>query len=234
MGCLYFILAGVMALFGVLGYLYGATAAILTLVFVGIGLFIVSRFGTTLINIINKFWQLFLSGGVQAFVSGGDLAQVRAKMATIPPLIPSDAAGAFLLLLLVVLIVLAILLGRFPRFRRPPSLGGLLIGLLNGYLVGGYLLALMFPSFASSIWLPFGLASTISATAPPLGSGNPWDQFVATVLNASARSLALIVGFIVAVIILVALLNTVGRGRSRRTGGGAGGGTGGGGGGGGR
>ncbi len=223
-GCLYFILAGVMALFGVLGYLYGTTAAILTFVMVAIGLFVVSRFGTTIINIINKVWQLFLSGGLQAFLSGGDLSQVRAKMNTIPPLIPSDAAGAFLLLLLVVLIVLAILLGRHRRFRRPPSLGGLLLGLLNGYLVGGYLLALMFPSLASSIWLPFGLASTISANAPPLGSGNPWDQFVATVLNASTRSLALIVGFIVAVIILVALLNTLGRGRAGRTGGGGGGG----------
>ncbi len=222
MGCLYFVLAGVMALFGVLGYLYGTTAALITLFIVLVGLVITKLAGPTIVNIINRFYQLFLSGGVQAFISGGDLAQVRANMAKIPPLIPTDAAAAFLLLLLIVLILLGILLGMHPRFRRPPSLLALLIGLVSGYLVGGYLLVIMFPSLAGVIPLPFGLVSQPATPSAPLGSTDLWAQFVTTINNASQRSLAIVVGFVVAAVILIGLIVTLRR-RPGRGAGGAGG-----------
>jgi hypothetical protein len=223
MGCLYFILAGVMALFGVLGYLYGTGAALLTLAIVVIGLLVTKFAGPTIVNIINKFYQLFMSGGVQAFLGSGDLAQVKANMAKIPPLIPSDAAAAFMLLVLIVLILLGILLGMHPRFRRPPSLVALLIGLVSGYLVGGYLLVIMFPSLAGVIPLPFGLVPQPALPTAPLGSTDLWAQFVTTINNASERSLALIVAFVVAAVILIALIATLRRRPGRTGGGGAGG-----------
>jgi hypothetical protein len=222
MGCLYFILGGIMALFGVLGYLYGTTAALITLFLVVVGLVVTKIAGPTIVNIINKFYQLFMSGGLQAFIGSGDLAQVKANMAKIPPLIPSDAAAAFMLLVLIVLILVGILLGMHPRFRRPPSIVALLIGLVSGYLLGGYLLVIMFPSLASVIPLPFGLVPQPTTPSAPLGSTDLWAQFVTTINNASERSLALIVAFVVLAVILIALIATLRR-RPGRGAGGAGG-----------
>jgi hypothetical protein len=212
---IYFILAGIMSLFAILGYLYGVGAALLTLVFIMISLFLVARVGDTIVNLINRVWQLFMSGGLQAFASGGDLTQVRANMAKIPPLIPSDAAAAFLLLMMIVLIVLAILAGMHPRLRRPPSLFGVLIGLVNGYLVGAFFLVIMFPSLASVLPVPFLPEPAPGAPAQPCCT-SLWQQFVATVTNASTRSLALVVMFMIFAIVMTALIVNLQRRGSRR------------------
>lgn len=206
-----------MALFGILGYLYGLTAAIITLIFILLGLGVFAGLGTTLINIINRTWQLIASGGLQTFFSGGDLSQVKEQMATVPPLISNDAAAAFLVLIMIILIVLAILLGMHPRFRRPPSLLALLIGLLNGYLIGAFLLRTMVPALSAFLPVPFFPApAPTPGGVPAVCCTSLWSQFVAAINNASTQSLALLVMFVIAAIVLTALFLTLRRRGGRR------------------
>ena len=91
------------------------------------------------------------------------VAQAMKQVGATGPLLGGNQ-HASTLLLLVAGVVLVVLFGRHPRFRRPPSLLGLLLGLANGYLVGGYaLVALAGP--AAAVPLPFGLNAAAAAGA---------------------------------------------------------------------
>lgn len=217
-----FILAAMMAMFGVLGYLYGGASALLTLLLVLAGLLLVASAGGQIINIINSAYRFIVAGGLQTMGNSGDVGALQQKMNKVSPLIPSEAAGAFLLLLLVILIVVAVLVGRHKRFRRPSSGVGLLVGLANGYLVGAYLLATLLPSLAKALPLPFGLAAQLAQGRPaaplPATSGSAGAQLLQIVNGASPASLSLVVMILIAVIIFPALLmNLRGRGSHGRS-----------------
>jgi hypothetical protein len=191
------------------------------LVVIMLSLFVVANAGGRIITLVNTVWRFILAGGVQAMSGGGDLGTLRARMAEIPPLIPSEAVGTFLILLMVIALLVGIFAGRNRRFRRPPSAMGLLIGLINGYLVGAYLLVNMLPSLAGLAPLPFGLSQKLAggAAPPPAGPGvtDIGRQLVQGIERADPVTLALSVMLVIAAIVLIALVaNLRGRGGGRR------------------
>ncbi len=218
------ILGAIMALFAVLGYLHGTQSAVLTLLAVVAGLAIIASVGGRIITLINTVFRVIAAGGIQTLSSGGDLAQLRTRMAAVPPLIPPNAVGAALLLLLTILILVAVLAGRHRRFRRPPSGMGLVVGLVSGYLVGAYLLDQLLPSLVAILPLPFGLGAEITqGRAVPAGQTvDIGAQLLQAVTSASQSSLSAAAMILVVSLILIALLANAGSRRGAGAGGGRG------------
>jgi hypothetical protein len=230
------LLATIMAIFGVIGYLSGTKAALLTTVVILIGLILIARAGPAIARLINgvDFGVRFvLAGGLAALGAPGDraaaIAHVIESMGTIQPLVAPTNPGPALVLVLLVLVLLSLLIGRHPRLplRGPSSLGGLLLGLLNGYLLGAYLLVSLFPVDAAFLPLPLGLgprpsvpvAATPLPTVPASG-GSLFNQLINAVQGTSENTLAAIMMVLIAVFVLALAFFGGGRrtGRSRRDG----------------
>jgi len=131
------ILATVMAILGVAGYLRGTKSAFLTTLFVVGGLVLIQQREKQIVAAINSQAQL------------------------IPPDTPGPAMALFLLFLL----ALGLLLGRARMLHGQPSLGGMLFGLLNGYLVTMFVLTAL--GLGQLVQLPFpaGLSKRYAAPA---------------------------------------------------------------------
>jgi hypothetical protein len=222
------ILAIIMAVFAVLGYLHGARAsAFLTLVIL-LGLLLLARAGGTVARLINGiyFGMLFvLNGGLQALSAADRSAAVSAVFQKIgsATLINANSPGPELILILLILIVIALWLGRRPRFwlYGPTSIWGFFFGLLNGYLLGAYLLVSVFPAEAGFLPLPFGLGGSPAAAVGPgaATNGDLVNRFITGVLSAPEQTLAVLVMVIIALFVILGLLVGSRRGsRSSRNG----------------
>jgi hypothetical protein len=88
--------------------------------------------------------------------------------------------------------------------------GALLIGLLNGYLIGAFLLRVIFPSLSSFLPVPFYPVPP-STGVPAACCTSLWSQFVSAINTASTQSLALLVMFVIAALVLTALIVTLRR-----------------------
>jgi hypothetical protein len=115
--------------------------------------------------------------------------------------------------------LIAILLGRSRIFILvgQSSGWGFVIGLVNGYLLGAYLLDSIFPQNAYLLPLPFGINQQLQQgpvpCCQPVSSGNLVWQIVNNIEQASETQLAIAVMASIAVFILIALI-----GGSRRAG----------------
>ena len=188
------------------------------------------RAGGSLAKLINGIYIgiLFVgNGGLPALSSPDRSAAIDAVFAKIgsPHLIDPNSPGLELLLIVPVLILIAIWLGRSERFRLrgPASSWGFVFGLLNGYLLGAYLLDSIYPANAALLPLPFGIHRQLQAgpvrLSLPASNGNVIAQLVSSIQNASETTLALVVMAVIAIFILVGLLGGSRRaGRSGRNG----------------
>jgi hypothetical protein len=223
-------LAIFMAAFAIIGYLHGIRATVFLTVVILFGLLLIARAGGSLAKLINGIYigiLFVLNGGLQALSSTDRSAAIDAIFEKIgsPKLVDPNSPGPELLLILLVLILIAVWLGRSDRFRlRGPTSGwGFIFGLLNGYLLGAYLLDSIFPASAALLPLPFGISQELQAgpvpCCVPASSGNVIAQLVSTIQNASETTLAMFVMAFIAIFILIALLGGSRRaGRSRRNG----------------
>jgi hypothetical protein len=231
------ILATIMALFAVIGYLAGGRASVFTSLVVVLGLLLIARAGGTLAQLINGLYfgiRFVLGGGVQALGAGGDRAAAIDRIIqsiSDPQLVDPNSPGPELILFLLILVALSLLLTRVQRFRlRGPSSGwGLLWGLVSGYLLGAYLLVKLQPGAAAFLPLPFGLGQAApAASALPASGPGLLENLTRSVLAADTNTLALIVMALIATFIVFAVLfgnrsagsagGAGGAGRSRRNG----------------
>jgi hypothetical protein len=229
------LLATLMAIMGVIGYFQGARAAFLLTIAILLGLLLIARAGGTIAKLVNGIYfgiQFVLAGGLQALGSGGTagLSQVLQNMGTPQRLIDPNAPGPTVaLVILLVAVLLAWLLGRASRlpFRGARSGWGILWGLVNGYLLGAYLLWAALPSFADSLPVPFGLAQENAANAttatgvPAAGAAGAsvGAQLLNLVQTANEHTLAVVIMILIATFVIVAAyVSTRGGGRSRRNG----------------
>ena len=223
------ILAIFMAVFAFIGYLHGTRATFFLLLVILFGLLLISRAGGSLATLINGIYVGFLfvlNGGLQALTAPDRAAAVTEVFKKIdsPKLIDPNSPGAALLLILAVLVLIAILLGRSRIFvlRGQTSAWGFVIGLLNGYLIGAYLLASIFPQNAALLPLPFGInqqlqQGPVPCCLPP--NGNAIWQIVNNIISASQSQLAIAVMILIAAFILIAFFAGNRRaGRSGRNG----------------
>lgn len=169
------VLATIMALFGVIGYLRGAKSSLFTALVIWVGLVLITQFGSKIATTINGlvFAVVFvLSGGLAALGGGGDRAaaldEVLKKMPDPPKLVNPDGTGIGIIAVFVLLAVAGFLLGMLKIFKSKSSVWGLLIGLVNGYVLSAYLLPRILPEAGLRLPLPGRLAWPGAATA---GSG---------------------------------------------------------------
>jgi hypothetical protein len=214
------VLATVMAIFAVIGYAAGTKATLLTTVVLGAGLLLIARAGGSIANVVNGIYfgiRFVLAGGIQASATSGDksaaIARVVQGMGPAQSLVAPDMVGAELAVVLLVLVLLSVWLGRSTRLklRGPASIGGLFFGLLNGYVVGAYLLAALVPDSAGSLPLPFGLNAQAGAAQP--SASDLTKQIIRSVESASTNMLGFIVMALIALFLVVAaFLSTRGSG----------------------
>lgn len=119
------ILATVMAILGVVGYLRGTKSALITTLFIVGGLALIQQREEQIVKAIND----------------------QAK------LIPPNTPGPAMALLMLFLLGVGLLVGRSRMLHGQPSLGGMLLGLLNGYLVTMFVLTAL--GLGELVPLPF-------------------------------------------------------------------------------
>jgi small-conductance mechanosensitive channel len=187
------LLAVVFALFGVYGFVRGTKANLVMTVCIVGALLILSLFGDKVVqavNFFNKAMRMFLD--------------------TQEPLISTEPS-TLVPLVLIGAIVVGFFLGLLKVFKGKPSIGGLLLGLVNGYLFIAYMLAARMPQVAF-LWLPIkipGLTTVSLEAAVSVPPGNtPANQFAQWLQQVAAMACTptAIIVFIVLFLFLVILL----------------------------
>lgn len=210
------VLATVMALFGVLGYLRGTRSTLFTAAVIWLGLVVVNQASGMVartINGLNKAVHFALAGGLGA-LGGGDRAALDAafaKLSDVKPLINADGSGPGMLLVFLMLVLAGFLLGMLKLLKSKHSFLGLALGLANGYVLSAFLVRTLLPESGTQFplprWLFGGAAQPAAAPAPadPSLSGSLAAKIVAT-LNALADSgqIALVIAIAIAVFVLLA------------------------------
>ena len=218
------LLATIMAVFGVVGYQRGAKAGFLMTALVWAGLAALSvAFDAVamIVNGLNYGIRFILAGGVQALGGSGDktaaLNQVTLDMGVVRPLMTTEKPGIGVVLVLGVLLILALLLGLLKAFKQKPSLGGLTLGLFNGYIVTANVMAALTPEMAL-LPTPFKIgtaAETARVTTAPVGNGQNLSDQIGNFAAQIAGSSILPVALIILIALMVILANRQGKGSSR-------------------
>jgi len=133
-------LGAILLIFGYLGFRHGSRAELTTLALI-LGLrWLLERRGDELVLWINRLYQAFLflrRGGLTA----EDPSRVFATVRSAQPLISADFKPTFLVGLTVLVVIAAYAIGRL--LRAGSSLIGMLLGLVNGYIIIQFFVSLL-------------------------------------------------------------------------------------------
>lgn len=183
--------ATLMAIFGMIGFLRGARGSLIILIAMVAGIFFLRLLGAQVVGYINKAWGL---------MQGSDSATL---------INPQDRAVFYLMLFYVALLA-GVGLGSLRPFRAQGkfSFSGLLLGLINGYVVATYTLAVLLPQYAFlPVLIPVsGMTPTTPASVPSTSSfeqlGNEFLKFLNGL--ATNRSVPIIIAGLIVVFIVLA------------------------------
>lgn len=212
------LLAAVMALFGVLGYLRGRKSMLVTTAVIWFGLIVVSRLGEVIaatVNGLNYAVRFVLAGGLAALGGDGDrggaLDRVFQSLEQVQPLIEPDGTGPGMIIIFLGLVLLGFLLGMLKALRSKPGLWSLLLGLVNGYVLTAYILRAVLPQGGFELPLPAGLfGPSITPAAAPSPAGPSIAGGIAARVTATLQALvdggqiALLIAILIAVFVLLA------------------------------
>jgi hypothetical protein len=110
--------------------------------------------------------------------------------------------------ILLLLVGVSLLLGRAKIFKGGSPGSGMIFGLINGYLLGAFLLTGLPMETPVGLWLPFGLsreglAPTVAAAPAP--GRSLADQFTAFVQQpTNKQTMSLIIAILIALFVIVA------------------------------
>ncbi len=211
------LLALLMSLFGILGYLFGLKASVLTAGVIWLLLMLIARAGGTIAQLINGLYygiQFVMAGGLQAMSSSGDraaaMARVTQQISPVKTLMSGNTAGSEFVVILGILLILTVMLSLTEPIRGPQSKLGLVIGLISGYLVGGYILNVLVPGL--NFPLPYGLTPRLAAAqgvAPvpsvPATNQSLGAQLLQLLQSINETTLQLLIMFVIATFIISAI-----------------------------
>jgi hypothetical protein len=155
------ILATIMATLGVVGFLRGGKSAFATSVFVVGGLLLISMNEKQIVAAINQQQ---------------------------PKLIPANAPGPAMAVVMLFLFALGLLIGGSRALRGRPSISGMLLGLINGYLMTTFLLTALGLGALVQLPLPFGLGTLVQLPLP-FGLGDRYGAPAAAAETAAGGDL---------------------------------------------
>lgn len=201
------LLATIMALFGVLGYLRGVKSSLLTTAVIWLSVVLISQAREAIartVNGLNFAVRFVLAGGLGALGGGGDrtaaLEEVLKRVGTVKPLINPDGSGIGMLIVFLLFVAAGILLGALKFLRGKASPWGMLVGLAGGYAVSMFVLSrLAGPETA-------GPAAPASAEAASASPGVSFFARLATILNQLLESgqIALVISALILIFVLLA------------------------------
>jgi uncharacterized membrane protein required for colicin V production len=138
----YLLLGLLMGLFGVIGFRRGVNRELISLVGLGVAIWVALQVAPSLDDQINRMYRLTrfaLGGGLGA----DDLSAAWAEAQALPDLIQSEADRRLLSVAIFVVMALLVYLVGDGRIERAesflPRMLGLFVGLINGFLVAYYL-----------------------------------------------------------------------------------------------
>jgi len=188
------VVATIMAIFGLIGFLRTTRASVLLLGIMLGGLIFLKIFGERLVKFVNAGWGFVRSS------SGGSPSQL---------VNPQDPA-AFYLLVFYVFVLMGLGLGLLKSLKLSGrfSFSGMLVGLINGYIVAAYTVDVLFPSYAI---LPVPIqVPGMTPQIPPPGMAMPagpdvWAQLMQGLSNLASNPAApAIIGLSILVFIILA------------------------------
>lgn len=213
------LLATVMAVFGVFGYLRGIKSTLVTTASIWLGLVLVSRFSSTIalaVNGLNYAARFALAGGLGALGGSGDkgaaINQVFERMGAVKSLISADGTGPGYILIFLALMGVGLLLGALKALKAKSSPLSLVLGLLNGYVVSAYLLRRGLPEAGILLPLPAGLLGSqaplgaIPAPAGPSVTGSAVAKLAAGLTQLATQGrIAILIAVLIAIFVLLAV-----------------------------
>ncbi len=196
------VLATVMALFGVLGYLRGVKSSLVTGVFIWLGLILINQLGPIIARTVNGLSfavNFVLAGGLGALGGNGDrsaaLEAVFERMPDTKPLLNPDGSGMGMLLVFALFVGIAFLLGTLKILRGKATIWGLLVGLTNGFAVGMFVLSRLSGPTAEA---------PAAAAAPEPEAGGTLLERLPDILNQLVEGGQ--IGIVIAVLIILFVL----------------------------
>jgi hypothetical protein len=201
-------LAGFMAIFGVIGYLRGARAAFVVLLAGFLGLLLIGPYGATVIRYINAFgkgFRFLASGGMAALSGSGSADSAIAALQGTPPLVQPADNAVVLGLLYVVIVLVGLLLSAVPWFKGRRSVGGLLLGLIAGYLVGAVIVRALWPQYIPYLRLPILPEPVVPVVVGPVvtGPATGFGTQLVSGLNALAGTSLLPIIIAIAIVLFI-------------------------------
>ncbi len=206
-----------MIAFGLIGFLRVPRASVWALIILLAGLVFLRAFGPQLIAIANRLYIFFTAGGLEALAgadSAKSLAEVFGKSAK-GPIDPAQPA-LFYLAIFYFFVLVGVLVSSLQRFKLSSrfSFGGLLVGLVNGYLVIAYSLAVFLPELAIlptplgiKGMTPTALPASVAPTAAPSAAGERVLHLLRDLGNHPSAHLV-VAGVIVVFIFMATRLST--------------------------
>ncbi|MEA3335632.1 MAG: hypothetical protein U9R25_06945 [Chloroflexota bacterium] len=212
-GFFLFVLASIMAIFAVMGYLNGTRWAIISLIVLLIAAFLVERMPDLIVDTFNGIYMgimLAIKGGL-GDVASGDLNSAGAKLESVEPLFSGDSERFALLLVIGFAVAIAVILAIIIK-EKSEVFGGIL-GLFYGYILAAVSIPLIFGISGALFPLPFIRSGSGTGTASAtVSSASVFDQFMASLANPDTIRL---IGIMIAIAIAIFLFFTVRRGVKR-------------------
>ena len=208
-----FILAGFMAIFGVIGYLLGTKAALFILLTTLFAVAVTGILGDTIIRHINACAmgiQFRWSGGLGALTGEGGGGDALEALKNTPALVTDENENLVLGLLFVGVVFFGVLLTGIKWFKGQRSIWGLFLGLLAGYVVAAMVVRAVAPEYAALVPLPFGFGPPTPTGPVVIVPGQPGPSLTERILvflnSLVDRGLiAVFLGTVIAVFLLFAV-----------------------------
>ena len=203
------LLATTMAIFGTLGYLKGSRWIFISLLILLLAFIAIKLFPDQIVSLLNGLYigvMLTLKGGLSAIASG-DLEAAKETVSSIEKPFTAENENFALLLVILGAVGLGLLLYLIMK-KNKPSVFGLILGLVYGYVLAAAVVPLMTNIEPSQIPVPIIQPAERSVTVAQQAQ-NGFDQLLATL---SSPQNIQILSLVIAVFIVLLLLLTVRKG----------------------
>ncbi len=209
------LLATIMAVFGVLGYLKGAKWAFIALLILLVAFVLVENRASTIISTLNGLYlgvMLTLRGGLAAIASG-DLDEAAATLEDIKRPFNDENQNLALLLVIFGAVGVGLLLSIWIKSKA--SIWGLIWGLIYGYVLTAATLPLI--SSNPNVELPVPLLRPGERTAVAAQGPNPFNQLFITLSQPeNVRILSIVIGVFIVLLLLLTVRSGVKSGAKKK------------------
>lgn len=198
------LLATTMAIFGTLGYLKGSRWIFISLLILLLAFIAIKVVPDQIVSLLNGLYigvMLTLKGGLSAIASG-DLEAAKETVSSIDKPFTAENENFALLLVILGAVGLGLLLYLIMK-KNKPSVFGLILGLVYGYVLAAAVVPLMTNIEPSKIPVPIIQPADRSAAVAQQAQ-NGFDQLLATLSSPqNIQILSLLIGVFIALLLLL-------------------------------